>query len=123
MFVVISALAWAGIGVECVIDVLNEKGFAALCVMAVLAPTLAMIQWHAAQTQRSMQQVTKNHIEQLKEALDEHTRVLADHQSVVDALVGLWQRGGPLARFDAAEQFGMSADTGPFPAFRNGTLS
>lgn len=102
LFVVVSVLAWAGVGIDCVIDILHDKGYTALGMIAVLAPILAAIQWHSEKTER---------------ALRAHAGPAFPQRSDVNHLADTIDQAVKQAAEQAAAELSLSpVDTGPFPS-------
>lgn len=118
-----SALAWAAVVAEAFADVLTGKQFAALCVFATLATALTGLWLHSRQVQHTMVDVTGSHVERMEQALKDHAAQLSRHQSLLERMVGVWNHGNVQVDRESKAWAGSSQDTGPFPIYRNGSMS
>lgn len=115
----VTALSWTTLVIEAFADTLSEKGFMVLRAVAMTASIVSGIVYHTQRVER----MTRRHTTCMEDALKAHAAILAEHQSIITKIKETWNRGTVQVDRQSQAYADSPTDTGPFPAFRNGSLS
>lgn len=131
MFIVVSALAWAGIIIDSfIVDVLNGKGFAVLCMFTALVSVLLAMQWHQQKGEQALRANSESvarelraNSDRMEQALQVHAEIVSGRGADVSQLANKIDRAVGLVAVEAATKLsGSHVDTGPFPVFDSRSL-
>lgn len=115
----VTTLSWSALIIEAFADTLSDKGFMVLRAVAIAVSIVAAIVYHTERTERVM----RRHTACMEDALKDHAGILAEHQSIITKIKDTWNRATVHVDQQSKAYADCPTDTGPFPAFRNGSLS
>ena len=105
-------MAWGAVGLDCMIDILNEKPYFALLAAALALSIRAGHAWHAERLAASNQDLAER-IQASHQRLAER---LTNHVLSIKEFFGIGVRARTVAMIQAADERAPS-DTGPYPVY------